>query len=251
MAKSEYLTLQCFCESFQSTKIMLRDVSTFQGDKLAELTLEVSGYFESSWMNSSESFFCVTNCGSMHNCLSSIHHSAFVYLASGEPWKKRFLAGKFFQISEPTHPRVFVRFVIMKSKIQVRKKIGYSQGDLGVLGLVWNLATPPTHIWENFPKKNVFFIQLKVSLASAPFKEQRVTLMVFTLVWMANHWQGSPQGCQQPVGQWAPLLLPTLPSSPQWGVLTHITIALYCPPWPRYLCVILFDITNVYFPFPG
>ena len=24
--------------------------------------------------------------------------------------------------------------------------------------------------------------------------------MVFTLVWMANHWQGSPRGCQQPVG---------------------------------------------------
>ena len=55
----------------------------------------------------------------------------------------------------PTHPRVFVRFGSTKGEIRVKK--GDFRGDLGGLDLVWESATPPTHIWEKSTKKKLFF----------------------------------------------------------------------------------------------
>ena len=56
-----------------------------------------------------------------------------------------------------------MRFGRTKGEIQVEK--GDFQGDLVFfirvlrdLDLGWESATPPTHIWERSPKKNVFFI---------------------------------------------------------------------------------------------
>ena len=57
----------------------------------------------------------------------------------------------------PTHPRAFVRFGRTKGEIRVKK--GHFRGDLGGLrglDLVWESATPPTHIWEKSPKQNIF-----------------------------------------------------------------------------------------------
>ena len=58
-----------------------------------------------------------------------------------------------------THPTVFVIFGKTKGEICVEK--GDFRGDLGGvlrgLDLVWETATPPTHIWERSPKKNGFF----------------------------------------------------------------------------------------------
>ena len=49
----------------------------------------------------------------------------------------------------------------MKGEIRVKK--GDFRGDLeglGDLDFVWESATPPNHIWENFPKKTDFFGRL-------------------------------------------------------------------------------------------
>ena len=51
-----------------------------------------------------------------------------------------------------------VRF--WKTKGEIRVKKDDFRGDLEALGdldFVWESATPPNHIWENFPKKNRFF----------------------------------------------------------------------------------------------
>ena len=52
---------------------------------------------------------------------------------------------------------------------EIRVKKGDFRGDLGGvlrgLGLVWESATPPTHIWERSPKKTRFFFwQLPLAL---------------------------------------------------------------------------------------
>ena len=62
-----------------------------------------------------------------------------------------------------THPTVFVIFGKTKGEICVEK--GDFRGDLGGvlrgLDLVWESATPPTRIWERYPKKKrLFFWQL-------------------------------------------------------------------------------------------
>ena len=54
-------------------------------------------------------------------------------------------------MNPPTHPMVFVRFVIRKGEIWVKNFGGVLRGS----DLVWESATPPTHIWETFPPKNV------------------------------------------------------------------------------------------------
>ena len=61
---------------------------------------------------------------------------------------------KLSQIFELTHPRVFVRFGNTDGEIRVKK--GDFWGDLGVFGSVWESESPPTHIWESFPKQNRF-----------------------------------------------------------------------------------------------
>ena len=61
-----------------------------------------------------------------------------------------------------THPRVFVRSGKTKGEFRVKK--GDFRGDLRGLDLVWESASPPTHIWERSPKKNVFLL--------LPFKRQ-------------------------------------------------------------------------------
>ena len=69
------------------------------------------------------------------------------------PKKNVFFLGNLSQI-----PRVFVRFGKTKGEIWVEK--GDFRGDLFFfrgLDLVWESATPPTHIWERSPKKKVFF----------------------------------------------------------------------------------------------
>ena len=43
----------------------------------------------------------------------------------------------------------------MKGEIWVEK--GDFRGDLRGLDLVWESASPPTHIWERSPKKKRFF----------------------------------------------------------------------------------------------
>ena len=60
-------------------------------------------------------------------------------------------------LNTPTQPRVFVRFGNTKGEILVKK--GNFRGDFFLRGLylVWESATPPTHIWERFPRKNDFF----------------------------------------------------------------------------------------------
>ena len=73
--------------------------------------------------------------------------------------------GDLSQICLPTHPRVFVRFGKTKGEIWVEK--GDFRGNLGGglrgLDLVWESATQPTHIWERYPKKNVFFLAASLS----------------------------------------------------------------------------------------
>ena len=54
----------------------------------------------------------------------------------------------------PTHSRVFERKVKFGSN---RRFSGWFWGVLRCLDLVWELATPPTHIWERSPKKKRFF----------------------------------------------------------------------------------------------
>ena len=46
--------------------------------------------------------------------------------------------------------------------IWVRK--GEFRGDMGGLDLVWESATPPTHIWERFPKKTFFWEVFPISV---------------------------------------------------------------------------------------
>ena len=74
------------------------------------------------------------------------------------PKEKRFFGRPF--PNQFTHPRVFVRFGKTKGEICVEK--GDFRGDLGGvlrgLDLVWESATPPTHIWERYPKKTEFFL---------------------------------------------------------------------------------------------
>ena len=61
----------------------------------------------------------------------------------------------------PSHPRVFVRYGKTKGEIWIKK--GDFRGDFFLGGGVfegfgvWELATPPTHIWENFPPRKRFF----------------------------------------------------------------------------------------------
>ena len=58
-----------------------------------------------------------------------------------------------------THPRVFVRFGKTKGEIRVENAIfgGFGRVLRG-LDLVWESATPPTHIWERSPKKKFFLL---------------------------------------------------------------------------------------------
>ena len=69
--------------------------------------------------------------------------------------------GDLSQICLPTHPRVFMRFGKTKGEIWVKKGDFRSNlgGVLRGLNLVWESATPPTHIWERYPKK-MFFLYL-------------------------------------------------------------------------------------------
>ena len=78
---------------------------------------------------------------------------------------------------KPTNPpQGFVGFGKTKGEIWVKK--GDFQGDLFFfrgLDLVWESATPSTHIWESFPKKNVFlngFPKQHKQIIKEPFKEQ-------------------------------------------------------------------------------
>ena len=73
--------------------------------------------------------------------------------------KKNFFWGKFSQMWEPIHPRVFVGFGKTKGEIRVKKRDfrGNLGGWLRGLDLVWESATQPTHIWERSPKKIRFF----------------------------------------------------------------------------------------------
>ena len=63
--------------------------------------------------------------------------------------KKNFFWGKFSQMWEPIHPRVFVGFGKTKGEIRVKKRDfrGNLGGWLRGLDLVWESATPPTHIF--------------------------------------------------------------------------------------------------------
>ena len=72
----------------------------------------------------------------------------------------------------PTHPRVFVRFGRTKGEIWVAKRrfLRWFEGVLKGLDLVWESATPPTHIWERSPKKNGIF--LASSLSEKQYKSQ-------------------------------------------------------------------------------
>ena len=69
-----------------------------------------------------------------------------------------------------------MRFGSTKGEIRVKK--GDFRGDLFFfrgLDLVWESATPSTHIWESFPKKNVFlngFPKQHKQIIKEPFKEQ-------------------------------------------------------------------------------
>ena len=66
--------------------------------------------------------------------------------------KKRVYLGKFSQMCEPTHPpRVIVRFGKTKGEIRVKNDDFWGDFFRG-LDLVWESATPPTHIWESFPE---------------------------------------------------------------------------------------------------
>ena len=78
-----------------------------------------------------------------------------------EAAKKNVFLGYLSQICLPYHPPqvFFVRFGKTKGEIWVEK--GDFRGDLFFfrgLDLVWDSATPPTHIWERSPKKKVVFL---------------------------------------------------------------------------------------------
>ena len=67
-------------------------------------------------------------------------------------------------------------------KDEVRVKNNDFQGDLFFfrgLDLVWESATPPTHIWERYPKKNVFFLAASLSLLERSPEGGRFSILTF------------------------------------------------------------------------
>ena len=107
------------------------------------------------------------------------------------PKKIRFFLGYLYQICLPNHPRVFVRFGKTKGEIWVEK--GDFRGNLGVgglrgLDLVWESATPPTHIWERSPKKRFFWtpsliIRLFSTCIISNYKESIGNILPTAEVW--------------------------------------------------------------------
>ena len=79
------------------------------------------------------------------------------------PTKKlRYYLGKFYQMCEPTHPPQGFCEIWENKRWNLGRKRRFSGqfgGVLRGLDLVWESVTPPTHIWERSPKKNVFFWQ--------------------------------------------------------------------------------------------
>ena len=74
--------------------------------------------------------------------------------------KNRFFLGDLSQICLPTHlPQGFCEIWENERWNLGRKRrfSGQFGGVLKGLDLVWESATPPTHIWERSPKKNRFF----------------------------------------------------------------------------------------------
>ena len=74
--------------------------------------------------------------------------------------KKRFFLGDLSQICLPTHPPQGFCEIWENERWNSGRKgrfSGWFGGVLRGLDLVWESATPPTHIWERSPKKNRFF----------------------------------------------------------------------------------------------
>ena len=74
--------------------------------------------------------------------------------------KNRFFLGDLSQICLPTHPPQGFCEIWENERWNLGRKRRFSGqfgGVLKGLDLVWESATPPTHIWERSPKKNRFF----------------------------------------------------------------------------------------------
>ena len=75
--------------------------------------------------------------------------------------KKRFFLGSLSQICLPTHPpQGFCKIWENERWNLDRKRRGVWRG----LDLVWESATPPTHIWERYPQKKTFFLAAPVTI---------------------------------------------------------------------------------------
>ena len=94
--------------------------------------------------------------GHLLNPTDSFQLSIFILNSKGRPPQKKTF---FFGRSLPnlfTHPRI-LRFERTKGEIRVEKgDFRVIWGVLRGLDLVWESATPPTHIWERSPKKRFF-----------------------------------------------------------------------------------------------
>ena len=66
----------------------------------------------------------------------------------------------------PIHPRVFVRSGKTNAEIRVKKG-----GDFRFFWAGLGTSTPPTHIWESFPKNKAFFM---ASLKSLTLKTEKI-----------------------------------------------------------------------------
>ena len=101
------------------------------------------------------------------------------YKGSPPQNKTVFLGGESFpkSVYPLTHPRVFVRFGKTKGEIWIEN--GDFRGDLGGvlrgLDLVWESATPPTHIWEKSPppKKKKLGLPLSSFISRTAFPLMR------------------------------------------------------------------------------
>ena len=98
----------------------------------------------------------------MGKLFQKIHFFSFDAFPKGSPPQKTkpFFSCESFPkfVYPPNHPRVFVRFGKTKGEIQVKKDDFRGDFFLRSLDLLWESATPPTHIWENFPKNTFYFL---------------------------------------------------------------------------------------------
>ena len=106
--------------------------------------------------------------------------------------KKRFFLGNLSQICLPTHPPQGFCKIWENERWNLGRKrrfSGWFGGVLRGLNLVWESATPPTHIWERYPKKTGFlYLPSKRGENYANFVifEQRSASILVTIIVLVN-----------------------------------------------------------------